>query len=203
MALAIEVPSLSGLTQAFRMLLAFIDARTKKRRTYLEEEIDPIFRTMESIHLEYLSTFQQVRDLARNRAAPPEIICEFLKQHRLETLHIRELTKELAAALKLGRAARSANRELEVAVWRFSRSVREYFGSVLGAGSASWYSHFVDVLTWVFELDENPWDIVDQTIGGNPVRSTIDGLDHLLQRVLPSRWRSICRAYAILRALLV
>jgi hypothetical protein len=158
---------------------------------------------MESIHLEYLSTFQQVRDLARNRTAPPEIMREFLKQHRLETLHVRDLTKELAAALNPGRVVRSANRELKVALWRFSRSVRNYFGSVSGAGSASWYSRFVDVLTWALEPDENPWNIVDRSIGGDPIRSMNGILDHLLQRVLPSRWRSICHAYVRLRALLI
>ncbi len=198
-----EIPSLSSIAQAFRMLIELIDTRGKKNQAYLHKEIEPIFRNMESIHLEYMCTFQQLRDLAERRAAPPAMICAFLKHHRLESLHIRDLTRELAASLRWSRTARSADRELASAMRRFSRSVGSYFGSVTVAAHASWYSRFVDSLTRLSDLEENPWDAAEGGIAGNPIRSMIRVLDHLLQRVLPSKWRSVCNAYAKLRALLV
>jgi hypothetical protein len=86
------------------------------------------------------------------------MICNFLKQHRLETLHTRDLTKELAASLAGQRCAFGRSRIGVGCEARFSRSVSNYLGSVAVAGSASCYSSFVDFITWAYEPDQNPWD---------------------------------------------
>jgi uncharacterized membrane protein YccC len=68
----IAVPSLPSIAHAFRAFIELIDRRSKKAQAYLDAEIEPILHNMESIHLEYMAAFQQLREIAETRERRPQ-----------------------------------------------------------------------------------------------------------------------------------
>lgn len=179
------------LIAAFQAFWRAVDHRLDDRRRFFADHIEPLYRQINVIHQDYVSSFEQLRRLAADPTTPVARLSEVAEERRKVLAHAREeciaLTKATVGMRRAQPGGMSAVRPPE-AVHNFLMAISQYLQYATDdqplAGGRSAYRgvlHGFQILAQP-KYSYSARDLVAEVSGK-----------------LDSRWQDLTNAYAVCR----
>lgn len=178
------------------------EAVEERRRAYTEH-FEPAYKRLETVHSNYLSSFQKFYDLCRKFETPPPDLLSQFRQYGLEYTTWREDLRNFALVSKeLAKSFRKP--EEKAAIEAFRQALLDYFSVSIASGEShhwpSWFSHFLGTFEQHVREGRSPWD-ADYTATGvaDPKGTFIQQLRAAYEVELPAKWSQVSAAKAQLQ----
>lgn len=193
-------PILRAFTWFFDTAIANAkDKREERRRAYSEHFL-PVYERLETIHKNYLSSFNRFYQLCRDFKTPPLDLLQQFREFGMEYAAWREGLK--AFSLVTRELARHFRRKEErEAIESFRAAIVDYFNVSIPSGDLqhwpSWFTSFINEFEAHIREARSPWDHEYTSTGAdNPKGTFIARLRSAYEMELPAKWKTLAMAKA-------
>lgn len=186
-----------------QLIVNLVSGYERGKEKLFISHIDPIMDQLQTIHKDYIESFEKIRRDLNSKVVPVSELLDFLEERRNSLLHLRDLTIKLAEELEKAERRIVRHDDWE-AIKSFCNSVVDYFEASDSVARYSWYSDFIRFMKVSrmagredahFE-GKNPF-------GNDPRADVISHLNVILGRRLPAKMGAVNSGYAQLKAVLM
>jgi hypothetical protein len=208
----IEIPALSGLVSAIRLILDGIRVPKAKRQQWFQDHIEPSYKLLSDIHREYIQKFQEAATLLRERGDVNKVVA-LLREERprklLERTEATALIRSLAeASIKKKPFPRSTKTpsELYQLFTMYVFSYERYLNSASpldpDGRNQTWYSYFIEAFSKVVRDGKDPYayGYDGRTQGPTIIADAAQTLERAVSSVMPDAFKDVQTRYMELRA---
>lgn len=198
-----SIESIAAAKTVFDLISSAIGGFHRSRREFYDQHIEPVFKLMKEIHLEYTDGFEAVRRLVVESSAPTGDAVEFLKARRRDMEFGRIHAAALATAVSANRRKFGSDFTW-VLVEKFCDSCVDYTRSSSSVASFTWYSYYIRSLEHDVRFGAPSGDSWSQPGIAESARSQLlSSIDCTLDEHLPRGFSKISKYHAELRVRLL
>ena len=200
---AIFGPMLRAFTWLYDTWRSKSKETLEERRRAYAQHFEPAYKRLETIHANYLTSFQKFYDLCRKFETPPLDLLSQFRQYGMEYTTWREDLRNFALVSKeLAKGFKKADEK--AAIEKFRQALLDYFSVTIASGEShhwpSWFSHFIGSFEEHVREGRSPWDD-DYAVTGvaDPKGTFIKRLRAAYETELPAKWSKVSAAKAQLQ----
>jgi hypothetical protein len=185
----------------WHMIADSLRAYVSRRDKFFDRHIEPLQAKILLIHHDYIDGFEEIRQYLIDGTTPPARFVEFLRERRRDTECERQLSRNLAKAIREHRKLGMTD-DTWKKVESYCRSIGRYLQASSAMGGVSWYSSFLDTMDHFIELGiEDVWERMP--IAPNPRKVMLENASYVLDNQLPKRFNRVSENYAAIRSRLL